>query len=457
MPHHSQPSAPMPLEDRLAAFRVGALRRVPFYGTLALHARYVASDAIPIAATDGYTILLNRERMEAMPREEFEFVVLHEVLHCALRHIPRRGPRDPLTWNIATDCIINELCVEVERLSPPDGLIRSRNLADRLGRGPNEPPLHTLAAEELYALLQRAAPADRPSQGQGASGQGEGESKGDGGDPASPYPHRRAPTPEKAPAPAMHPEGELRDLDPETVAREAGDAGGDPGEDGASAAPRTTAEMERHWRDATAAAAVAQRHHESRRPGSTPGGAERLMEALDEPTVDWRTLLWNHLTRHPTDYTGIDRRFVQDGLYLDVLEGEHLDVYVCIDTSSSISSDDLDAFASELGGILATHTHVRAQLYYCDTELHGPHEIERLGDAPPPTGGGGTRFAPFFERLAETVAPHDDAVAVYLTDGYAAFPDEEPDVDTIWAVTPGGAEDEAFPFGTVARIRLDGE
>ena len=57
---------------------------------------------------------------------------------------------------------------------------------------------------------------------------------------------------------------------------------------------------------------------------------------------------------------------------------------------------------------------------------------------------------PFFAAVAELDL--DQGVCVYLTDGYGDFPDDEPALPMLWVVTPGGLDDDRFPFGKVVRM-----
>jgi predicted metal-dependent peptidase len=71
---------------------------------------------------------------------------------------------------------------------------------------------------------------------------------------------------------------------------------------------------------------------------------------------------------------------------------------------------------------------------------------------PPPVGGGGTSFRPFFERLAAERDSWIATVAVYLTDGYGEFPSAAPSDPLLWVVTPGGLDLSRFPFGEAVRL-----
>jgi predicted metal-dependent peptidase len=420
----SAPTAPTEADvrltlERVQSFKLHTLRSIPFYGTLALHAEFVIETEChyPLAATDGRRIFLNPRGMNALSRQEFDFVILHEVLHCAMLHIPRLRYRDRYLWNITTDCIINELCAEVPGMRAPHGVVRTATLLPQLKQTPRR-NLHELAAEELYDLILDAAEKHAAAQGApGKSGKGRG-------------------------LPDL---GDFADLQPNPDGNANGQ-GDDEGDGGAR-----PGDQEAYWRAANNAAAVAQRMHESRAQGTTPAGVKRLMHEIESPQVDWRTLLWTYLVNHPSDYERYDRRFIQYEMYFDELHGQRLDVHVCIDTSGSIGDKELKVFLSELHGILRAHPHMNATLSWCDASLDGPHDISRGNDIPPPTGGGGTSFKPFFKHLDDTVRLHENAVAIYLTDGYGDFPDRSP-IDTIWLIIPGGLESDKIPFGHVVRL-----
>jgi predicted metal-dependent peptidase len=207
------------------------------------------------------------------------------------------------------------------------------------------------------------------------------------------------------------------------------------------------AELETYWERALRQAEAVSRMGQ----GNLPAGMDRLLDRLSQPQLDWRSALWRFLVRTPADFGGFDRRLLSRKLYLETLEGEGLRAYVAIDTSGSIGTEELALFLGEVRGILGAYPHINAELYYADAELHGPFDLEEQVSKPTPKGGGGTSFVPFFRRLEEE---HDgsEAVCLYLTDGYGTFPDRQPDLPTLWVVTPGGLPDASFPFGDVVRL-----
>jgi predicted metal-dependent peptidase len=120
---------------------------------------------------------------------------------------------------------------------------------------------------------------------------------------------------------------------------------------------------------------------------------------------------------------------VYQGLYLESLIGESVNVFVAVDTSGSIGQVELQIFLSEIHGILGAYPHLRCLLYYADA--YGPYELEAQQNLPQPQGGGGTSFVPFFEAIDQEWDRQHQAVSIYLTDGYGTFPSEPPELPTL--------------------------
>ncbi len=366
--------------------------QAPFFAVLAMHAEYVADERVETAATDGRNIHFNPRYVAGLSQEEVVGLVLHEVLHCAFVHVARRGQREPLRWNMAADYVINPMVMELKDVRLPKGGLLDRRYKD-------------MRVEEVYELLagtERDLPAAwcdlRPEleADEGSQAAGGGQACGDG-----PHEGRRA--------------------------------------------------LEGYWRAAVNGAVMAQRHGSA--PGTLPTGARLLVEELNEPQVDWRRLLWEYTVEHPFDFGEYDLRHVGRGVYEEQLEGQGLELYVALDTSGSCVAW-VEAFMSELKGMLGAFPHVTAHVYYVDAALVGPFTMERFAEVPAPVGGGGTSFVPFFEHVARQVQPFGNHVLVYLTDGYGTFPAAPPAAETVWVVPPGGLTSGGFPFGRV--IRLEG-
>jgi predicted metal-dependent peptidase len=351
----------------------------PFFATLALFARFIPSPTLPTAATDGKNILFNRDYLLSLPSSQQDGLLLHEVLHAALLHVPRRGERARLLWNIAADIVVNGIVVQQGCFELPDGGLRDTKLEH-------------LSVEEIYELLQKQSKCKH----------------------------------ELAIADLLEETSEYGDLQDDNLSQ------------------NRKASLENHWRNAMQQATAIARTVER---GTMPERFERELGAIQNAQIDWRSYLWRYLVQTPTDFFNFDRRFIGRGLYLENLEGETVQVYVAVDTSGSIDNQQLNLFLDEVRGILNAYPHLKCELYYVDAEAYGPYNLHAKDEIPLPKGGGGTSFVPFFAKVEENWDRLTPGVCVYLTDGYGDFPVPPPELPTLWAVTPGGLDLSAFPFG----------
>jgi predicted metal-dependent peptidase len=364
--------------------------RSPFFGMLAMFARFVPSQTISTAATDGREIFLNPEFLRSLPSPQQDGVILHEILHAALLHPLRLKEREPELWNIAADIVVNGLIMQQRGVElPPDGL-RDENL-------------ERLSVEEVYELLRQ--PPTNANRFQLADLD------------------LLAPSQVQVNMSNTANSGDLLNLDREAT-------------------------VTAYWRNALQQATIIARSTGS---GKLPGGIDRELETIVNPQLDWRAYLWRYLVQTPTDFQGFDRRLIGRGLYLEALQGESVQVYVAVDTSGSVGDRYLQLFIEEIRGILAAYPHLECTLYYADRELYGPYLLTPTSTIPTPQGGGGTSFVPFFDRVADIWDGHTRAVCIYLTDGYGEFPAVIPILPTLWVVTPGGLDLTRFPFGEAVR------
>lgn len=351
--------------------------QAPFFATLALFAKMELREDLPTAATDGRDVFFNPQFLAMLTPNQTDGLLLHEVLHAALLHIPRRGTRDPWLWNIAADIVINGIISNESPFELPPRALRDRSLEKK-------------GVEEVYELLQKQV-----AQWQQCD---------------------------------VH-----LDLMPSS------------GDDVLSSERRAI--LETYWNHARHQATMM-----ARLAGQQPAGLGREIGALAAAKLDWRAHLWRFLVRTPVDFSGFDRRFIGQDLYLENLEGESVQVWVGVDTSGSIGDAEMTEFLSEVQGIVRAYPQVRCALYYCDAEAHGPFPVTAQDELPRPVGGGGTDFRPFFRAIEKENHLTANGVAVYLTDGYGQFPATPLEMPVLWVVTPGGLDDNKFPFGETARL-----
>jgi predicted metal-dependent peptidase len=117
----------------------------PFFGTLALFARFVPDSQISTAATDGRDLFFNPEFLQSLPIQHQDSLILHEILHAALSHPARRRERQPELWNIAADIIVNGTILQQSGMELPPGSLRDERWEN-------------FSVEEVYELLQLETP-----------------------------------------------------------------------------------------------------------------------------------------------------------------------------------------------------------------------------------------------------------------------------------------------------------
>ncbi len=102
------------------------------------NAEITRREEISVAAVDEVACTIYLNPAVGLSELEARFVIAHEILHVALRHLDRRQGRDPYLWNVACDYVINAWLIEMQIGVPPSiGLL-------------HDPQLKGLSAEEVY-------------------------------------------------------------------------------------------------------------------------------------------------------------------------------------------------------------------------------------------------------------------------------------------------------------------
>lgn len=387
----------MSAAEKLSRARVQLVRQQPFFGCLALNLTLRADDQQKTMATDGQEIVYSPAFVESLSDAELRGVLAHEVMHCALQHMTRRGERRPELWNKAADYSIN---------------------GDLLRAGftlPGEPPFEARfdgkSAEEIFATLDREQHEQQKQDGQEPAPQPQGKPQASGNDPGGCGGVKDAAAPHE---------------------------------------PAKAQEIAARWDVATAQAlAVAKAHN----AGKLPAYLARLAHEAAEPRISWREQLRRFVdstARADYSWTRPNRRFIGSGFYLPGIQPDGLNHLVAIvDTSGSITDAYLDAFRAEIAAAMEDGAADALTVIYTDTDVRSVQRFTR-GDeiALAPQGGGGTDFRAVMAKLDE-IAPHASAV-LFLTDLAAFSFGDEPAAPVLWVAT---SSLPAPPYGETIRLQ----
>lgn len=383
----------MKIEDRISKARTELLLDHPWFGALSMNLRIIPEPSIPTFDVDGTTMRYNPEFADKLTAKELVGVIAHEVMHCALLHIFRRGTRDPFLWNVAADFAINQEIIN-SGLTLPAGCLLDAKFSG-------------LAAEVIYSQLKQQIQQLPKNAGQQGTGTfSDAPSNGQSGN-------------------------DKKDKDGK-----------------ASGASQDSHNNEDFWKVAAEQAAKV-----AKAAGKLSGNLERLIGECRASKTDWKSELKEFIEQTvPSDYSWQtpNRRYIHQNVYLPgtVKEGFGR-LVIAVDTSGSIHQAALNAFASEVSAICSEIKPEQVTVIYCDAQVQKIQEIEPDGDVQlKPYGGGGTRFNPVFEEIAKWEEP--PKVLLYFTDLECYDKPQEPEYPTLWVTDL--AVTAQPPFGKAIRI-----
>lgn len=410
-------------ERKIQLAATGILLDHPFFGDLLAFLRKKSSRDTQTFKVDGETIFYNPDFVDTLSIPETKGVLAHETLHVALTHHLRRKHRDPQLWNQAGDYVVNSI-LDGAGFTLPDDALRN-------------PSFNGMSAEEVYRILEEMSQnndgnSDRDGdnqqqQGQGGDGQGGGgQSQGGQGDGQG------------GSGQSQDGEGDGEGNQPPPLST------GDFTDGTSSEEERTKQEADWHVRATQAAQAA-------RSQGKLPGQLQELVDEIIKPKVSWKSTLRDFVSTIAQDgYTMMppNRRLRALGINLPSRRSQSLGhVVIGVDTSGSVSSEELKQFQAEINSVLEEHPEAKATVIQCDWDIQDIQEYESA-DLPIKMsykGRGGTRFSPVFEAVDEMNDRPD--CLVYLTDLGSSFPDQ-PEYPTLWVSVVDG---EA-PWGTTTVI-----
>lgn len=384
------------VRNLLSKARTRLVARLPFFGRIAMQMSPRAArpcDGVCTAgiARDGTAVFnydyLTKPRSDnnnkPLSAKQIAGVVAHEALHPSLQFWARKGSRHHLMANIAHDLSFNfwieeMACGEIEL--PPGVLLDEK--------------FHGMSMEEIYNYLRKG---DNGSGKTIIKTKGGGsivvDTTGGGGEAHEDCRDDLSATKDGKKAAAGHKDSQKK--------------------------------LDNFWKMTLAEAA---QEHEKRNKsrGTMPAGLKRYIEELLHPKLDWKEELqrWagNNGRRQQYSFARPHRRSQAIGIMLpSPLYGGYADIVFLIDTSGSMSKDEIKRGMSEAQGILE-ELGSTIRVLVCDAAVHGDVTIEDAYDVEI-KGGGGSNFNPAFELLREDGFA---GAVVAFTDGMIGVPHEKP-------------------------------
>ena len=389
-------------ERKLKKVKINIMRDPDFAlwsGIMMVGKTYI-DDNVATACTNGRDERYGRKFVAELSEKELAFVVLHEAMHKAYRHLTtwrKLYDATPQLANAACDYVINLQLKDLD----PHGRVMVMPQRDGKVIGLIDEKYRNMTTKEVYdALLEE--------HGEDGGGGEEGFDEHDWGGA-----------------------GELSEEEQKELSKEV--------------------EQALRQGDMT----------QRKVKGNGAGGLGRELGDMLAPQVNWREQLREYVKsicsgKDASSWRRVNRRFIGNDIYMPTLVSERVGhLVVAVDTSGSIAGKELNEFLTEVKGIAEEVTPEKVDLLYWDSEVAG-HETYDSGNvadivsSTKPKGGGGTSPSCITAYLKEhSLKPE---CVVVLTDGYVGSDwGTDWEVPVLWVVCGGNTA--IAPNGKTIHIR----
>ncbi len=382
----------MNTEDRITKAKVALLISQPWFGQLSCYLTLIENNKIDSAAIDerGY-FYYNLKFIEKCSDIELKGLVMHEILHLAYQHPFRIQHRDQTIFNIAADLKINYELIRLDNhtLELPKGGLMPNWEGKWSCANAKVENIGEKTTEQIYEELKKQA--------------------------------------FKIPSfilDLLKGQSGVEEIPPSQIPV-----------------------LAREWQARIDAANTQLR-------GDVPEGLARELKALENPELPWIQILRQRLRKMTRERTWkkVNKKYLP--FYFPastVIKG--LTAVVAIDTSGSISQEQLTKSLSEIWGLAETFRSVRLFLMTCDADVWDTMELRNGNKAKllkmKMRGGGGTDFRPVFKLVKKNYQNMIDCL-VFFTDGYGTFPEKKPFYPVYWITD---SRDVKYPFGKVIYLK----
>ena len=350
----------------------------PFYGLILMDSTMKLSTEIKIAATDGNDILLSPNYVKKASNLELDFTILHELLHIVLKH-PFRA-KDFGIKNFKADIIVNSIAICELNISK--SIFNSWNLISPTYKGKEG---YEYSLEELYLLLLK----DKNIK------------------------YTEFDTHDKW----------FKDDDKD-----------DKGEDTSSKEDMITSKVSK---------VLESKALQGKKPSLLFScEAFKLLYNIEKGSnISWIELLNGYIQDEIIDYSFNRNDYRFDEFFIPSFsqkDEKPKDVLIYVDTSASISKDDLSKAMSEIRNIIDQFDDkLKGKIFFFGTNIYGPYTFEDKEDIDniKPDFGGGTDFKLIHDSLInDDYNPIDISSVIILTDGEGKVFFNDTPYDIIWLI-----------------------
>lgn len=418
--------------NRLLLARMRILCNHGFYGLLLMHMIYSIDEGCETAYTDGERIAFSPTFLEELSDKELDFVMMHEILHVVLQHCLRGEDKDNERYNIAADIVINSTIMH-ENDDKASSITLSK-YGESMHIAPDGKEGYLFTAEEVYEMLQSKQKDSDSGNEKSKKAGNVGSKKGRAGKVQQSRKNMDKPVAKRwddhSQWGKFEEDSKLRDV------------------------------WVKNFAECCEAINV---RDKSNNRGTLPMFAQRMLEKLKEPQTDWRMILNDFIQEEICDYSFSppDRRFQDSPFFLpdfnEMGKNDNVsDILFFIDTSGSISDNDMTTAFSEIKGAIDQYDgKLKGWLGFFDAAIIEPKPFSSFEEfiVIKPAGGGGTDFQIIFEYVDQHMKEKEPNCIIILTDGYAPFPKEElaNDIPVLWLINN---QDVTPPWGKVARFSV---
>lgn len=418
--------------NRLLLARMRILCNHGFYGLLLMHMIYSIDEGCETAYTDGERIAFSPTFLEELSDKELDFVMMHEILHVVLQHCLRGEDKDNERYNIAADIVINSTIMH-ENDDKASSITLSK-YGESMHIAPDGKEGYLYTAEEVYEMLQSKQKDSDSGNEKSKKAGNVGSKKGRAGKV-----QQSRKIMDKPVAKRWDDHSQWGKFEEDSKLRDV---------------------WVKNFAECCEAINV---RDKSNNRGTLPMFAQRMLEKLKEPQTDWRTILNDFIQEEICDYSFSppDRRFQDSPFFLpdfnEMGKNDNVsDILFFIDTSGSISDDDMTTAFSEIKGAIDQYDgKLKGWLGFFDAAIIEPKPFSSFEEfiVIKPAGGGGTDFQIIFEYVDQHMKEKEPNCIIILTDGCAPFPKEElaNDIPVLWLINN---HDVTPPWGKVARFTV---